>query len=76
MAGVPGLLEVAQELGLDGAQFAERLEAKEIRDGLIQSTQTALQRGVFGAPSFFVADELYWGKDRMEFIDAQLAQMA
>lgn len=74
ISGVDGLLEVVEELGLDTVQFAERMETKEIRDGLISSTQTALQRGVFGAPSFFVGDELYWGKDRMEFIDDQLAQ--
>jgi len=75
ICGVDGLVEVAQELGLDAQRFAERMEADDIRSELIQSTQTALQRGVFGAPSFFVGDELYWGKDRMEFIDAQLASL-
>ena len=47
-----------------------------MKQALIDSTNEALERGVFGAPSIYINDELYWGKDRMEFIDAQLAAMA
>jgi 2-hydroxychromene-2-carboxylate isomerase len=35
-------------------------------DELIAETDDALARGVFGAPSFFVGDELFWGNDRLE----------
>jgi 2-hydroxychromene-2-carboxylate isomerase len=39
---------------------------------LIDSTNDALERGIFGVPSFVIDGELYWGKDRMEFIDDAL----
>ncbi|MBK8063458.1 MAG: DsbA family protein [Betaproteobacteria bacterium] len=36
-------------------------------------TQEALQRGVFGAPSYVVSGEIFWGQDRLEFLDRALA---
>ena len=36
-------------------------------------TQEALQRGVFGAPSYMVSGEIFWGQDRLEFLDRALA---
>ncbi|MEE9253743.1 MAG: DsbA family protein, partial [Pseudomonadales bacterium] len=33
-------------------------------------------RGVFGAPTFFVGEEMFWGKDRMDFIEDELARSA
>ena len=37
-------------------------------------TQAALQRGVFGAPSYVIGDELFWGQDRLDFVERKLAQ--
>jgi 2-hydroxychromene-2-carboxylate isomerase len=37
-------------------------------------TQEALQRGVFGAPSFVYRDEIFWGQDRLDFLDPALAR--
>jgi 2-hydroxychromene-2-carboxylate isomerase len=37
-------------------------------------TQEALERGVFGAPSFVYRDEIFWGQDRLEFLDRALAK--
>ncbi|XSC47471.1 DsbA family protein [Bradyrhizobium sp. RDT10] len=48
------------------------MESAEIRDLLVAETDQALGRGVFGAPTFFVGEEMFWGKDRMEFIDSEL----
>ena len=72
---VDGLLHIAEGLGLNRATFAARLAAPQVRQGLIDSTQKALDRGVFGAPFIAVGDELYWGKDRMEFVDDHLARL-
>ena len=36
-------------------------------------TQEALQRGVFGAPTYVYNDELFWGQDRLDFLDRALA---
>jgi 2-hydroxychromene-2-carboxylate isomerase len=37
-------------------------------------TDEALKRGVFGAPTYVVRDELFWGQDRLEFVDRALAR--
>ena len=38
----------------------------EIKDALKAQTDEAIKRGIFGAPSFTVGDELFWGNDRLE----------
>ena len=51
-----------------------RCEDEDIKQQLIDITQSALERGVFGAPSFYIGGELFWGKDRMDFIEDALQQ--
>ena len=72
---VDGLQDVAREIGLDPDEFVSLCDGPTIRQALIHATQTALDRGVFGAPSFYIGDELFWGKDRMEFIADELARL-
>jgi 2-hydroxychromene-2-carboxylate isomerase len=66
-----GLRPIAAELR-DQADFEKLVESDEIRNELIAETDRGLERGVFGVPTFFVGDEMFWGKDRMEFIDGEL----
>lgn len=51
-------------------QDAERVQAlastPEVKDGFTQQTGRALERGIFGSPSFVVGTELFWGDDRLE----------
>ena len=68
----PGLKPIVATLGVDPDQFEKLVESAEIRDELASETDHAMERGVFGAPTFFVGDEMFWGKDRMEFIDDEL----
>ena len=70
------LRDVAAGLGVDPDVFEETCESDNVRQGLIDSTNTALDAGVFGAPSIIVNSELYWGKDRMEFVEDELTRMA
>jgi 2-hydroxychromene-2-carboxylate isomerase len=44
------------------------IEAPAVKDQLKRDTAEAEARGVFGVPSFFVGDELFWGHDRMDFV--------
>ena len=37
-------------------------------------TQEAIERGVFGAPTYAIDDELFWGQDRLEFVDRKLGR--
>ena len=71
-----GIASVAQDISVDPDRFVARCEDDDIKQQLIDVTQGALERGVFGAPSFYIEDELYWGKDRMEFIEDALQKGA
>lgn len=73
VAEIAGLRPVAAKLGVDSERFVDLLESPGIRGELASETDRALERGVFGAPTFFVGEEMFWGKDRMEFIDEELA---
>jgi 2-hydroxychromene-2-carboxylate isomerase len=53
-------------LGQPGAALVARTQAPEVKDALRRQTEEAQRLGIFGAPSFFVAGELFWGNDRLE----------
>jgi len=74
VAELKGLRPVVEALGVDSDRFAALCESDEIRQELIAETDGGLARGVFGAPTFVVGNEIFWGKDRMEFIDEALAR--
>lgn len=76
IAELSGLYAVASEIGLDPDDFIASVESEAIRQALIDETNDALARGIFGAPSFQIGAELFWGKDRMEFIEDALKQGA
>lgn len=69
---IAGLRLIASKLGVDPDEFEQLTESDGIRDSLASETDHGVERGVFGAPTFFVGDEMFWGKDRMEFIDHEL----
>jgi 2-hydroxychromene-2-carboxylate isomerase len=69
------LREVAASLGVDPAEFELAAESDTIRQQLVDSTNQALARGVFGVPTLGIESELYWGKDRMEFVDDHLSRL-
>ena len=68
------LTEIAASLGVDPGEFARVAESDEVRGELAAETDVGLARGVFGAPTFFVGTEMFWGKDRMDFIDDELSR--
>lgn len=67
-----GLAPIVAALGVDPAEFEALSESPQIREELVESTNGGLKRGVFGVPSILVGEELFWGKDRMEFVEAEL----
>jgi 2-hydroxychromene-2-carboxylate isomerase len=69
----PELRRIAVSLGVDADEFEQASESEPVRQALIDSTERARAQGVFGAPSIMIGDQLYWGKDRMEFVEDQLA---
>jgi 2-hydroxychromene-2-carboxylate isomerase len=59
---------VLHEAGFDGAAMLALCSLQEVKDLLKTQTQAAVERGIFGAPTFFVGDEMFWGQDRLEFV--------
>jgi 2-hydroxychromene-2-carboxylate isomerase len=68
------LVTIAGELGLDAAALARRAAAGDIAERYRALTQEAIARKVFGAPTYVYRDELFWGQDRLDFLDRALAK--
>jgi len=62
------LREVALGAGLDADRLIAGAETPEVKALLRTNTDEAVARGAFGAPSFFVGDQLFWGQDRLDFV--------
>jgi 2-hydroxychromene-2-carboxylate isomerase len=58
--------EVLSELGLDGPAVRAEAVSPELRPKLRAQTERAISLGIFGAPTFLVGQEMYWGNDRLE----------
>jgi 2-hydroxychromene-2-carboxylate isomerase len=56
------------QAGIAGDEFAALIADAEVKAALIAATEEAVARGVFGAPTTFVGDELFFGQDRLDFV--------
>ncbi len=61
------------EGGFDADAFAALVADPEVKAGLVATTEEAVTRGVFGAPTFFVGETMFFGQDRLEFVAEALA---
>ncbi|RZG47053.1 2-hydroxychromene-2-carboxylate isomerase [Acinetobacter wuhouensis] len=66
------LVTLAQSLELDINQVQTWLADDQVKNQLKQVTEEAIERGVFGAPTWFVGDEMYWGVDHLHFVERAL----
>jgi|SRR5882672_740289 len=57
---------ILRSLGQDAETLLSRAQSPETKQRLRDQTDEAWRRGIFGAPSFLVGDELFWGNDRLE----------
>ncbi len=64
--------ETALELGLDAEDLRRRFSADELSRLHDGNTRAALAKGVFGAPSYVLNGELFWGQDRLDFLEQAL----
>ena len=60
--------------GLEGQHLFDRTTEAGIKARLARNTEDAVARGVFGVPTFFVGDEMFFGKDRLEQVEEELAR--
>jgi 2-hydroxychromene-2-carboxylate isomerase len=59
---------LADALGSNEAAALEAMAAQPIKDRVRDATAKAAERGVFGTPTWFVGDEMFWGHDRMDYV--------
>jgi 2-hydroxychromene-2-carboxylate isomerase len=69
----PGVIRAAlDESGLDGGKLLERTQDPKVKERLARNTEESVARGSFGAPTFFVGDEIFFGKDRLRDVEAEI----
>ncbi len=66
------LAAIADSIGSDGAVVLSAAESESVKEEYIANTQEALNVGVFGVPSYVYKGELFWGQDRLEFLERAL----
>ena len=67
--------QIADENGYDGAALVALERSPRVQDLYARFTREAETLGVFGAPTFVLNGELFWGQDRLEFVDRALDQL-
>ncbi len=72
MNDMPTAAAVLKAAGFDPADFMARAESQAAKDRLKATTEEAVARGVFGAPTTFVGEEMHFGQDRLDFVEAAL----
>jgi 2-hydroxychromene-2-carboxylate isomerase len=66
--------EAARRAGADAEEVLAGASAPEAKEALKAATGEAVGRGVFAAPMFFVGDEMFWGNDRLDFVEEALGR--
>jgi 2-hydroxychromene-2-carboxylate isomerase len=66
------LKKAVSKLGIDSEWFLQRIGEQDIKDKLREETAEAVKRGAFGAPTIFVEDRMFWGNDRLIFVEEYL----
>jgi len=64
--------EVIGRAGFDAQALIALASEQSTKDALKAATQAAVDRGIFGAPTFFVGEQMFWGQDRMDFVKEAL----
>lgn len=67
------LVAIADEQGMDGTALLAAAKTDEIAAAYDANTAEAMARNVFGAPTYIIDDENFWGQDRLDFVERALA---
>ncbi|MDA8597959.1 2-hydroxychromene-2-carboxylate isomerase [Porticoccaceae bacterium] len=72
MGDIDTVIEVLSDAGLDAESILDATQNPEVKQQLISNTEQAVERGLFGAPTMFVDGEMFFGQDRLQFVEAAL----
>lgn len=67
------IAETLAPLGIEAAVFMSMINDEAVKIRLRETTEEAIARGLFGVPTFFVGEQMFWGQDRLHFVDEALA---
>jgi 2-hydroxychromene-2-carboxylate isomerase len=70
------LARVLDKAGVPATEILPAVERQDVKGALRRNTDQAVSRGVFGAPTFFVGSEMFWGNDRLDFVEEALRKLA
>jgi 2-hydroxychromene-2-carboxylate isomerase len=73
MADPATIGEVLATGGLDASMMLQLTQSQDVKEKLKRDTEAAVARGLFGAPTMFVGDEMFFGQDRLDFVKEALA---
>jgi 2-hydroxychromene-2-carboxylate isomerase len=59
--------------GLDGARLLARAQEPDVKATLLENTQSAVERGAFGSPTFFVGKEMFFGKEQLREVEEMVS---
>jgi 2-hydroxychromene-2-carboxylate isomerase len=69
----PGVFRtVLIDAGIDADGIFRLIETREIKDELLHNTELSVARGTFGSPTFYVGDEIFFGKDRLPEVEEEI----
>lgn len=68
------IAEVLSRHGLDAGAVLQAAKAPEVQEEIEKNTTEAIERGVFGVPSYVVGKEIFWGQDRLDFLEEALSR--
>jgi 2-hydroxychromene-2-carboxylate isomerase len=74
IADADDLRSLLEGQSLDGGALLNAAERPEVQERYDQNTALAVDTGVFGVPTFEIADELFWGQDRLDFVEEALSR--
>ncbi|MEI7446634.1 MAG: 2-hydroxychromene-2-carboxylate isomerase [Burkholderiales bacterium] len=74
MDDVPTIVATLTDAGLDAAALLEASQLPEVKEALLRSTEQAYARGAFGSPTFFVGDEMWFGKERLRDVEDEIVR--
>lgn len=63
---------IAAGHGADGTALLARIESEPVRKAYEANTAAAIEAGVFGVPTYVIGEELFWGQDRLDFVEQAL----
>lgn len=69
------LVNILKKMDLDANEILNYAKSKECEEEMKSGTKFAIEKNVFGAPTYIVNDQIYWGQDRLDFVERHLSSL-